>query len=1088
MRRTLIAFAVLAAAASTAALVQQQAPITPVPIPDPAIEFDNVKSNWVNYETHTIRMGFTSDLLGGHHLFVLNQPGMRLVVVDLDTGTRSHAIPIGPGVTAIVPRPGTTEVWAVDSVTHAVSVIDVARGTIVRTIPLAGREPHGLAFHPSGDRAYVACSASNSVEVLRTSDYTSAQSIAIPALHPRAVVFADGKAWVVPFTSGNNTTSWGANNASSVDRVVKVTAALGLNPLPDRDLLAIVPGATPEDDVLDGNLTVTGLGSNLFNLHLRPGSDELWIPNTDARNWEFVGEKNFPAGQVVFNRLAVRDLAAGTSKLIDLDQSTLGGKTCAQPTGVAFSADGSLAYVACYGTDVVAVVRGDDPGAGWKSYYTVPGATDPDTLTRGRSGPRTLWLDQADDTLYVFNKGDNSYSTVDLATASAGDAAAGPFDVGFDPTPRNVRRGRFHFTSGLNSASGTSSCASCHPDGHLDGLVWELSRFLDPEGTAVDDLNFPMDQKGPMLTQSTRSLADSGPYHWRGEQRTLEAFNDAFPNLLDRPGGKLPDEQFAELEDYVFSLVYRANPRQEATRDYTGDVLAGHDLFVDHPSVGSLTCADCHTLPTGTNGELQRVNVTQLARSTQVTQLRALQDRLGEGFVVDPDPADGFLGPRTEQGSGTTHAATFGTIADFVEEPNPGFPTAEEREQVVAFMQALDTGLAPCTAWQATAVPGGGAAFIAGELADIEGQAIAGNCDIAVFAHWVDNHGDDQTVNLAWNHALQEYHLPSLATIAGDELVNFVTANQGHATFVGLPLGNMHWRSALDTDFEGLPDAAEIGQYGTAPDDRDTDGDGFSDWHEVVNEGMDPLVYNDFSTDETPPEFSVEPVATLTTTNTVKIEFQTNEPTRAVLTWGETTVTSPPVGVEDISHSMIVGGLPADTEVDLFVEIFDPADNRDSRHVLVTTDERIVPEVLTIHDLELVDHDPGAGTATVDVHLGTQLGTTPDGVYLSAAHVYYEDDANGLAVVDKNVVGCVVPLGDTIRYDVEDIPFGGAPESRKLHVTVWEVLHCPPIGPPFPLPLPSCLDILVDCLQQFPGKLIYVEGDDIENFATFDVP
>ena len=389
---------------------------------------------------------------------------------------------------------------------------------------------------------------------------------------------------------------------------------------------------------------------------------------------------------------------------------------------------------------------------------------------------------------------------------------------------------------------------------------------------------------------------------------------------------------------------------------------------------------------------------------------------------------------------------------------------------------------------RATAVPGGGAAFIAGELADIEGQAIAGNCDIAVFAHWVDNHGDDQTVNLAWNHALQEYHLPSLATIAGDELVNFVTANQGHATFVGLPLGNMHWRSALDTDFEGLPDAAEIGQYGTAPDDRDTDGDGFSDWHEVVNEGMDPLVYNDFSTDETPPEFSVEPVATLTTTNTVKIEFQTNEPTRAVLTWGETTVTSPPVGVEDISHSMIVGGLPADTEVDLFVEIFDPADNRDSRHVLVTTDERIVPEVLTIHDLELVDHDPGAGTATVDVHLGTQLGTTPDGVYLSAAHVYYEDDANGLAVVDKNVVGCVVPLGDTIRYDVEDIPFGGSPESRKLHVTVWEVLHCPPIGPPFPLPLPSCLDILVDCLQQFPGKLIYVEGDDIENFATFDVP
>lgn len=306
MKPWIAIFAVLALAVSPTATAQQAAQVAILPeIPptDPLAPFDNVKASWVNFETHPIQMGYVA---AGGEVVAVNQPGLRLGFFDLPDGGPVEQIPVGPGVTAVVPRPGTSEIWAVDSVTHSISVVDRSQRTIVRTIQLQGSEPHGLAFHPEGNRAYVACSGSNTVEILDPSDGDRfVKSIAVPGLHPRAIAFLGDPAWVVPFTSGNNTTSMpppGNPNGGVADRVSRITDP-NLNAFPDRDLLAIVAGATPDDDALDPNRTVTGLGSNLFNLHVRPGTQELWVPNTEARNWEFVGEKNFPAGQVVFNRV-----------------------------------------------------------------------------------------------------------------------------------------------------------------------------------------------------------------------------------------------------------------------------------------------------------------------------------------------------------------------------------------------------------------------------------------------------------------------------------------------------------------------------------------------------------------------------------------------------------------------------------------------------------------------------------------------------------------------------------------------------------------------------------------------------------------
>src|SRR5262249_34080105 len=148
------------------------------------------------------------------------------------------------------------------------------------------------------------------------------------------------------------------------------------------------------------------------------------------------------------------------------------------------------------------------------------------------TGPRTCAVEPQGRFLYVFNKGDNSLSTIDLTQLPASGpfsiSAGAPRSLGFEPTSGEERQGRNHFINARTSKSQTSSCASCHVDGNTDGLMWDLSRFLDPQGTPNDQLLHPLDDKGPMYTSSVRRLAETGPYHWRGERSKLVKFNINF--------------------------------------------------------------------------------------------------------------------------------------------------------------------------------------------------------------------------------------------------------------------------------------------------------------------------------------------------------------------------------------------------------------------------------------------------------------------------------------------------------------------------------------------------------------------------------
>ena len=1070
-----------------------QVPPAAVPLTPQGSPFDNVRGNWINFETSPIAP-IVGDTGAGPYLFVVNQPAMRLAAFRLEeppapqqglaqglsVGTAAIAQParpidsvlattfpqpgddpafeiaIGPGVVAVVPRPGSDELWLADSLTDTVGVVDVELRSIVRTIPLAGTEPHGIAFDDAGDRAWVSCSGSRSVDVIDTASYAVAHSVDVPALDPRGIVHAGGVVWVAPFLSGNNTTTLGTIGSQPTE-VVEVTTDLGLEPLPDRDLLGIVPGPAPTDDALDPGLTVTGLGTVLFNLHARPGTDELWIPNTEGLNGVFRGEKNFPAGQVVLNRISIVDTTSQQVTVVDLDQTAPAGVNCAQPAAVAFSADGERAYVAGYGSDVIAVLDADAPASGWLGWYTVPGTDDGDPLTNDHSGPRGLWIDEAAQTLHVYNKADNSRSTIDLATASlAGGAAAAPDALGFDPTPADVKRGRMHLIDAGHSKSGTSSCASCHVDGHLDGLAWELSAFLDPEGTPSDQLQFEVDLKGPMITQSLRSLADSAPYHWRGERRMLEDFNGAFVGLLEREQGPLSDDDFADFEAYMLSLVYPSNPLQDPGRDYVGDQAAGQTIFTDVGSFGGqLECVRCHTLPTGSNGEIMLTPLTGIGTTAQVPQLRGLMTKLGE--LHDLGGSIGAL--RTEQGLGATHAGLFGTLKEgFL--PNLTVLDDQQQDQIITFLEALDTGLAPATAWQATAAPRTPAeadAFIGTELAYLRSQLQAGHCDAVCYLQYESVLGTSVTLSLAWDHTADLFRLPKQGLmVTGASLVKFALARNGHATFLGLPLGS-GWRRGIDQDYDLVLDLDEK-VLGTDPLDPDTDGDGYTDGHEVAQAGMDPLVPDAGSTDTQPPGIVGSARQVFVKTNTVKIEFTTTEMAQARVHLGNVEVGSRSVGGYDVNHSVVVPGIPSGSMLTLTIDLTDVAGNKATRFFEFTSAMRTRPLVSRVKAIDMLGFDTVADTVTIAVTLSDQKGGTLKPEYEVEAFVYYADDVTPLTILESSVTA-LTNASDVATFVLQNVPLDGMPGTRRLHFGVRHV--------------------------QKSGGFTYVEGEDLENFETY---
>jgi YVTN family beta-propeller protein len=462
------------------------------------------------------------------HLFVVNTPADTVDVIDTTTGHFLKRIPVGIDPVSIAIRPDGREAWISNHISDSVSVIDTDPTSpthlhviaTIQDLDLEKRatrfdEPVGIAF-ANNQKAYVALSSENKIAIIDVASRRVTKHLSIPAQDPRALIVRHGKLYVIPFESNNKTQLSGGykidgdlvtfdahqhsiahNNVLSLGHVLDIVK----HPrVPDKDLFIF---DTESDRLIE---TVDTLGTLLYGLTV-DSKGTVFIAQTDARNDANgrAGTKKHGLAELEnrpflnqITRVEFQKNAAQKPHFIDLEPlppvHPMPGQAFATPFAVELSSDDQT---------LVATAAGSD------KLFTVD-ATTGELLGQLQVGsvPRGIALQsKADGTparAWVFNAVANSVSLVDLTDPTR--PALQSIIPLEDPTPPPFKQGRVAFNNANASSTKTFSCASCHPDGHTDQLLWVLDTPIVSGGNQIQ----------PRSTMPLRGLQDTAPFHWDG--------------------------------------------------------------------------------------------------------------------------------------------------------------------------------------------------------------------------------------------------------------------------------------------------------------------------------------------------------------------------------------------------------------------------------------------------------------------------------------------------------------------------------------------------------------------------------------------
>ncbi|HEY3818783.1 MAG TPA: c-type cytochrome [Polyangiaceae bacterium] len=251
---------------------------------------------------------------------------------------------------------------------------------------------------------------------------------------------------------------------------------------------------------------------------------------------------------------------------------------CLLPRSAAYDAKRHALLVGCFGIDDVV------------SYDAL--AASPTRAMRRRwdvaAGPTGIAIDSDKDRAVVWSQFERIVNVIPLGGSDLVDDK-GPdkpppvahFALS-EPThaiPVNIALGRvlFNMVGDERISKDGRACASCHPDGRDDSLVWST-----PNGP----------RRSIMLAGR---VADTAPFSWSGTESTLKEHMGITFNRLGGTGDVRSMELDA-LADYIVSL---APPPGAMTKDTAARVARGSEIF--HSAAAA--CSSCHAGSNETDNE-----------------------------------------------------------------------------------------------------------------------------------------------------------------------------------------------------------------------------------------------------------------------------------------------------------------------------------------------------------------------------------------------------------------------------------------------------------------------------------------------------
>jgi uncharacterized protein (TIGR03437 family) len=447
-------------------------------------------------------------------LAVANPDNDSVSIFDVRGGanTRVAQVTVGVEPNGVAVSPDGSRVYVANTVSGTVTVLAADRinslyGGAVATIAV-GTEPYALALTPSGRKLYVANARSNSVSVIDTGTNQVIKTIADVGPEPRGIAITNNggedsaeTVFVTQFLALPVAGKIDGFDDAKNGRVTVISAATDtvtgqvvLNPMADSGFKAagdaLARTAAPAAPVEADFKFTTGVYPNqLNNIAIRGGY--AFIPSTGASpNGPTRFDVNTQSLLSVFN-LATKTDTGGTINMHQAVAKQTGTpkRFITQPWAMAFKHLADEGYVVSAASNIVVKVK-IDPATGAPTVQNDPAdATRVLQIPTGKN-PRGIVVGWTDKTAYVMNYVSRDVTVINLTVAtesvtatlvSAAQPAVGSADevtqigkelyhtsIGqFDPATAGGAA-----ITGRMSNNGWGSCASCHPFGLTDNVVW----------------------------------------------------------------------------------------------------------------------------------------------------------------------------------------------------------------------------------------------------------------------------------------------------------------------------------------------------------------------------------------------------------------------------------------------------------------------------------------------------------------------------------------------------------------------------------------------------------------------------------------
>ncbi len=519
---------------------------------------NNPSSSAIEYKT-PFNLAVSRD---GTRLYVACEGSDSLMILNAASGEILADVQVENLPHGVCLSPDEKTVYVSNRGTDSVSAIDTAAYEVVKRFTV-GDEPHQMAVSDTGDRLYVANAGSYDVSIVDTQTGKEIKRLSAARGTWGTAVSPDKKRIYVT----NNLSHFVPFRTPSRSEVTVINAERDV--IHDRIMI-------PETNLVQG-------------IDVSP--DGEFALTTMVRTKNLVPMTRVMQGWVMTNMLGVlwKDGRVDQLPLDELDDGF------ADPTDVRITPNGKYAYVTGGGIDAVAVIDLD------KMKAILNGASEderknvfPNHLGISTefvlkrigvgTGPRGLTISPDGRFVYVADALDDAISVIDTASQER----VRVFDLGGPKEVTIVREGERIFHSAEITYGRMFSCHSCHPDGGIDGITYDI----EPDGIGIN----------PVDNRTLRGILDTAPFKWEGTNPSLRRQCGARLAVFFTRSDPFTVEQADKLDRYICTIPRNPN-RYRVEGEMTPAQRRGKKIFertmdnTGNPIPLTNQCSYCHPAP-----------------------------------------------------------------------------------------------------------------------------------------------------------------------------------------------------------------------------------------------------------------------------------------------------------------------------------------------------------------------------------------------------------------------------------------------------------------------------------------------------------